>query len=110
MAIRYLAVKMKTPARLCPVLPQIDMLGWRAIANLENPFRCPAPALSVICDTVSDLRDGVAKHLRKTQINKLRAARDKELHLSQLIFPDTRSRLLRPGFGVWRPLKLSHLV
>ena len=38
-----------------------------------------------ICDTVSDLVDEVGKHLEKTQINKQRAARDEELHLSPLI-------------------------
>ena len=52
-------------------------------SELEIPVSMSSP--HAICDTVSDLRDGVAKHPRKTQINKLQAAGNEALHLSQLI-------------------------
>ncbi len=61
-----------------------DIHAWaESDSGIEIPVSMSSPR--AICDTVSDLIDEVAKHLRKTQINKLRAARNEKLHLSQLI-------------------------
>lgn len=67
MATRSLALKMKTPARLSSFASDIHV--WvESDSGIEIPVSMSNPR--AICDTVSDLIDEVAKHLRKTQIKQ----------------------------------------
>ena len=61
-----------------------DVHAW-----VESAGQCEIP-ISLSCPddddaTRSELVDGVEKHLKKTQMNKGRAARNEELHFSQLL-------------------------